>query len=849
MTDLVLFPHCDLVLFPHCDMHLSINTTGTLPFRVFRRTLPVGTDTYTLTDVTGACSYQLFAPYNTPADPAHDRLETFVTIDPAARTITPDAPGINLLLIQNGQRYIVARIQVHNDILGWWFGNASITTALDANVAHSQPSIYAIFSDDASKTDLVGDITGHGYVTLTSSSNGTFTVANTNNEGRLQGRAEGAADLNGSFLGVNQSIPVQVIDYAKNRQNLVTVRASDLSNASAKHNILFLAEGFLAADQDRFDGYVTKVTDELFSKPRHEPFNLVEGQFNVFKAFQGSKDNLVSCGFQVTDESVDALGKGLPIPYSRRVSTGAAKYTVEELVARVGLPLRDENRNEAQLKALWASQSLHDYDQALVDGRLVAAWKNSRSLGFLEARDTFFGLILGRRWADRVSGGGAALAMPAADAAGDANLAPFIERVYEWFNPRGANRSLTPDPRRHPPEYFEGGRESRGISIMAYMNGLQLAAVPHAQIGSAWVPDGTFKPSRGLVAMIVNDGLIGGTNFNDGTITANTLASASALQFEYPASNTATKKVMRRKPPNKIPENIDDIINTVAHEFGHSFNLGDEYEERRGDNPDAFDGYDNIASLSSIFHDFASREIEPGKVKWFDLLRIKMSSVLTQDSQTSGGSIQVTIDPREIPRWTDAKTQGLEAYLRRPRIEPDGRQLPLAFGDPDSLVRLVLGDINANNGTINLGGPELPPQPFSVFPAGSLLFIPKEDESGQLMFVVEEKVRDLINNDHRPLNKDPDVAKVNNDPDHPRDIPDFKPPCKSARLVGVFEGASSGTGLVYRPTGTCKMRTNGGSGADGEFCHVCKWLIVNRIDPGKHEILDRNFYPEAKKNG
>jgi hypothetical protein len=36
---------------------------------------------------------------------------------------------------------------------------------------------------------------------------------------------------------------------------------------------------------------------------------------------------------------------------------------------------------------------------------------------------------------------------------------------------------------------------------------------------------------------------------------------------------------------------------------------------------------------------------------------------------------------------------------------------------------------------------------------------------------------------------------------------------------------------------------------DGEFCHVCKYLIVNRVDPGLHAILDRNYYPAAKKNG
>ena len=84
------------------------------------------------------------------------------------------------------------------------------------------------------------------------------------------------------------------------------------------------------------------------------------------------------------------------------------------------------------------------------------------------------------------------------------------------------------------------------------------------------MPDGNFKRSRGLIAMITNDVLDGGTNFNASTVTANTLASHLSLDFEYPATNTATVKVMRREVPAEIPLDIGEIIDTVAHEFGHT---------------------------------------------------------------------------------------------------------------------------------------------------------------------------------------------------------------------------------------------------------------------------------------
>src|SRR5262249_35231656 len=96
---------------------------------------------------------------------------------------------------------------------------------------------------------------------------------------------------------------------------------------------------------------------------------------------------------------------------------------------------------------------------------------------------------------------------------------------------------------------------------------------------------------------------------------------------------------------------------------------------------------------------------------------------------------------------------------------------------------------------------------------------------------------------HLPLNKDTDTKYVNTGPDDPVDIPNFKPPCKSYKVVGLYEGAGTWTGMVYRPAGMCKMRSD-----DGEFCHVCKYLIINRVDPGNHALMDKLYYPTPKKN-
>ncbi|MCL4876369.1 MAG: hypothetical protein KJ064_06915 [Anaerolineae bacterium] len=850
----------DIVLFPNCDIHVALHGTPPLNLRVATRELAADKMSYTLADVTASCAFDFFAPYN----PVGNRLQPFVTIDPATGLVTPQAVGINLVQVRFGNHYLIARLQVHDTMQGWWFGNASITTAKDATVAHAQPSIYALFSDDPTGTDLVGDITGHGYVTLTSSDNTLFTV---NGDGRLQGLKEGNGILSGTLLGINKTLPVKVVDYGKPRPTLEYVQIPNAEHPETMHNILFIAEGFRNTDDDRkkFNKIVTEVVAEMFSKPRHAPYNLLEGSFNIWKAYEPSEQHTVTCGFQVNDEEVPNLfGKGFPIPYDGAVSENTNLYTPELLIHVVGLPLRNETRTTAQLKTLWGSQSLKRFDAASnswvdnfdpnkVDDDLVSVWKRQKSLGLLEARDTFFGLYLGARYGEKSSRISTPVLPPGADNAADAQLAPFIARMYEWFKTE-ASRSLTPDPRRHPPELHGDNQTNYGNSILKYITSLRVPFAPHPNVGQEWMPDpagNVFKKSRGLVALITNDGLTGGTNFNNLTITANTLAKFSSVGFEY--INAANERRMRRTPPADIDEDIDDIINTVAHEFGHSFNLGDEYEDFPADQPDAYDGYDNLAALSTIKLDnnfLTNRKFNVDKIKWFDLLRMQVSDTLIKDSETEGGEIKVTIDRRFIGRWVEAKKQNLEAYLRKMDITPVGRQLPLKVGDDHYLVRLTIGNINQANGTILLGGLELPPEPFPVFPAGSLVFIPKRNSAGELMFVVEKKVLDKLKSTNLPLNRDTDTSKINKEADDPIDITDFKPPCKSYKLVGIYEGGGTYTGMVYRPSGLCKMRKSSDAGTgDGEFCHVCKYLIVNRVDPGLLAILDGKHYPGAKKGG
>jgi hypothetical protein len=605
----------DLRVLPHLDLHMAISPgSPTLKLDVIRISESnAGATTFTV-DSARAINpkikdkFDFFAPHNAKGK----RLDNLPTVTNGVVSAT--TPGVYLFQVTvaaaNNDRIgsIVGRLQVHNKIEDWWFGNDSITTALDPAIGHSQPTIYAKFSDDQTGADLIGDITGHNYVQLTSTDPSKVVVGS----GRLRGVTEMATTvtLNGTFLSRTRSLEVRVVDYAKVRRELRPVRFSDLAHADQKSNLVFIAEGFRQEDEGAFLEIVRYAKQELFEKLRHQPYGLLEKSFYVFEIFSPSQQQTLTCGFRVTDTRGPFNVTGIPIP-TTRVFEGAGQgtYSLVELIERVGLPKQGEDRN---LKNVWPQQNLRDFQLSKVDDKLIEAWKAHRSAGILQASDTMFGMIIGRRWADRSRVppvGEPAAAIPAKDEDSDTALPAFIDRLYDFYRVP-ATVEVTLDPRRHPPELYANQHVTNpNNTIIKYLAGLQYFRAPNYPIGRTWIPDDTKSTlSRGLVAVVVNDSLIGGTSINNGSMTATTVNRKGNILFTV----TGAGLMRRDQPPTPNAGNLatlvnfDHFVDTVAHELAHNYSLGDEYEDRGSsvDPPGATDlgdlDFDNVSRIGFL---------------------------------------------------------------------------------------------------------------------------------------------------------------------------------------------------------------------------------------------------------
>ena len=887
-----------ILLEPSCDVHLVAGGTfpedrRAVPYRVLRGVWNPTEGRHDLTALTTDVHFDAFAF-------GVEDVSSILVIEPpdaqGRGRFVPRAPGTVLVQVRyldpgrpDKFEFLIARIRVHGQMDGWWFGHeladladpdspAATSVFKDAALAHTQPTVLALFDQRGLPTGgVVGDITGHGYVRLTSEDEAICAVDSTY-AGRLRGVEVGATRVTGELplpfddVPAQQPLAVRVIDLHRAPDSaLEPVKVDLAADPRSKANLVFLAEGFTddAADRQRFDEVVQRVKAELFSKPRHEPFRLLAGRFNVWSRYEPSRHRGITIGPELHDDAI-APGTSMISMIPQTPATEKLSHRVEELIGRVGLPDPDERRTLAELRAAWnqvgSVPRLVGYFDPDVSDQTIEAWKRLRSLGVPVALDTTYGLHLRVRLGDRLSVEDSREVMRARPPGGPADgslWTLFVRQLHTWFTFTHA-RTMSCDPRRYAPEYCRAAPRLLVKYVSRLSDARQGSSFP--AVGQLWDPKTTVEPSdrarhmssAGLICIIVNANQTAG-NAELGLSVFVSLGSDG--HFPNAAQLPGRRRLLFQGA--EAPYTVDQatVTDTVAHELGHShFQLGDEYEERIA--LGGSETYDNLTG--DVVKDDGDlnfpRAIDTDRIKWARLHRMVKADTVVRPTEIeeveepgTGRRIIVTLAPGRATRWQKALEAGEPVYLRRLNMD-HGRQLPIAPGD---LYEGLTIEMIPDDRTLVLFAPQ-GAQPVS-FPPGSVVYIPKLDpDTGFPVGLVSKRVLEYMRttsyNEADPsfprgvsLSENFAVGRPSeSDPpqdgrDVPPSIPGYVAPCQPHRVIGLYEGGDHVTRGAYRPAGACKMRGHDDGGSEGEFCFVCKYLQVNRVDPALHAELDEQY--------
>jgi hypothetical protein len=142
-------------------------------------------------------------------------------------------------------------------------------------------------------------------------------------------------------------------------------------------------------------------------------------------------------------------------------------------------------------------------------------------------------------------------------------------------------------------------------------------------------------------------------------------------------------------------------------------------------------------------------------------------------------------------------------------------------------------------------------QIMARFPAGSIVYQPTRAPAGVFdattypyAELIAKNVKERINSSHAVIGHGgegvpeiPDLTGITLRPGFPAASIPF--------IVGLYEGGAGNKTGMFHATGNCVMNS---TGKGARYCHVCRYVLVDAIDPSKHYFIDPDhdeIYPQA----
>jgi len=551
--------------------------------------------------------------------------------------------------------------------------------------------------------------------------------------------------------------------------------------------------------------------------------------------------------------AVTIIGRRIPVPRGQRAVAGAAgAWTMDNLVHVVGLPVPAERLAQGstpqQLNAKigdWTTLYGTRIEAARITHVLFDAW--ARLLPdhrLADEKDTAFGLACGER--------------PRADVRA-------TEQVITWH----PLRTLRTDV-------------DRFLALLSFRGTL---------IGPTWTvqPGGADAKDRNLVFVLARGARYSGANRSGrDPIVGMGLVDDLNIRVRHGAGR---RMLIVSHPLSRDRANVPAVTNfvhaTIAHEAAHSFALLDEY----GGAPAMPPGGQDEQRTFEFGNVTPAREVAAGQAIVGERLRWRWPRI------TSAGVLASR--PVPDPVLANAFTIRLDQTRRLGNLRGDLfnvgdvvflRQRPLlrrSTANPPVLtpalesppLRIFEMPSDSELRVSIVGGGSLTPGDFAdTGVRAPILFRPQAASAvaaaagDRYAEVMAQFIRRHITTSGGPLNAPPNapqqacvpaVPPLHMEPQRATNLPPAATfpggtvPALPSQIIGAYEGGAAFSCGVFHPSGVCIMRTPLATRTEQAitqtpantvhgFCHVCRYLIVDSIEPRAHFMIDffYRLYPQ-----
>lgn len=602
-------------------------------------------------------------------------------------------------------------------------------------------------------------------------------------------------------------------------------------------NILFLGDGFTKDDRTSFENITNSFVQHLKSSHFTSPYNHLATSMNFWRAFVPASATGISVESEVFSFTIDGKVFARTLPIAQRPSD-ASLWTIENLLYVVGLPMpKDGAKSDQDLRDDWKKlidsktidqAALTDWERIVNPGLdeadlytdVIAQWKMMGSRSFIDLIDSFPGMTYGDP--------------PAAERTGD-------------------NFSL-------------GVRNSFGLAdaffpFLVAADGTKLDA--DKPIGLLWAKtDPSFKFDN--TSLVVYLSAIPGGRANSTIAMSLGSGNIDLPVIAVPGRNSfklGTFVLPQEAPP--------EACRTLAHELAHNFGLGDEYTEvnqRFAAQDEPLNGSANLQTEKGAQN--PAGKFSGDEIKW-NWHRISKAALIGPDkndptkppiTENSGqfeiplrlghGLQFVTGDKvlLRVRKWNEPMQKKPDTLTLAQLLEViEIKKFEPGVTDPPPRDRIVVRPVNA--GAVTLAE-------LKRFQEGSIVYLPtpapesvRDAVNYPFAEMVPLNIKQAITSQNRPLTAMPCIDTTGAF----MQLPDltnievnlrgkfFKP-----FIVGLYEGGGKDTCGIMRPAGKCMMRAHYEEHAF--FCPVCRYVIVDFINPFVHFEIDREYgfiYPQS----